>query len=92
MNDIQHAMQAIVAAAYEVSAAGIAHVFVDYSGHVDCLRIYAYPAGTEYAEGVQRERIFVHDIPLYAGAGNPMSKLDAALRDILALSANEVAA
>lgn len=85
--EIKHALQNIITAAYEVSATGIAQVFVDYSGHVDVLRVYAYPAGCVWSDAdvIGHERIFTHDIPLYQRADDPAPKLDAALNDILAL-------
>lgn len=52
----------IVELAHQINRSKTACVHIDYSGHVDCLRAYAYPVGIEYKPGIEGFRIFNHRI------------------------------
>ena len=72
----------IVELTHRINQSRAANVFVDYSGHVDCLRIHVDPVGVVYAPGVNVERLMSHTI--WDTCENER-QLDRAIRDMEAL-------
>ncbi|MFW1676415.1 hypothetical protein ACFVYJ_01355 [Pontibacter sp. JAM-7] len=85
MNTITEKLCTIQTLAIEISQANIAHVFCDYSGHVDNLTVYAHPADVEYQDGFTRERIIDDRIYLQADEKLLHRKLDHLIADLTAL-------
>lgn len=63
--EVQALIAQIMSAAYRKTLEGKAHVFVNYSGHVNDIDVYALPAETDYLAGEDRERIIDAHIKLW---------------------------
>ena len=60
------------------------NVFFDYSGHVKSLTVYSHPAGTEYLQGVKRERTtYINAYVDLERSPDLNAKLDEALRKLI---------
>ncbi len=55
---IEKLVQEITSEAVKATLSGKALVSVEYSGYVNMLEVYAYPAGTIFKEGVPRSKLF----------------------------------
>lgn len=73
---IDRLLAEIVSAAMEVSMAGIAHVFIDYSGHVHVFSVRANHRETTYSwESYVPLRIFWYDVYLLdEGAADELAR------------------
>lgn len=87
---IQEKVLELMTLAMQLSQSGIAHVFINYSGHVDALYVYAYPADHSYDEGAEGNYL-LGIIMIYLDLPDVEKRLDDAIAQLTALREQEAA-